>query len=69
MELARIKVEELRSKVAEVAGELNRVEVNLSRQSMQIVKAPRDGTILKVNAGDTATLVSAGDPLGNLRAR
>ncbi|MEE4204032.1 MAG: HlyD family efflux transporter periplasmic adaptor subunit [Halieaceae bacterium] len=63
MELARIKVEELRSKVAEVAGELNRVEVNLSRQSMQIVKAPRDGTILKVNAGDTATLVSAGDPL------
>jgi RND family efflux transporter MFP subunit len=63
MEQARIKVEELRSKVAEVAAELNRAEVNLSRQSMQIVKAPRDGTILRVNAGDTATLVSAGDPL------
>lgn len=63
MEQARIKVEELRSKVAEAAAELNRVEVNLSRQSMQIVKAPRDGTILRINAGDNATLVSAGDAL------
>lgn len=63
MEQARIKVEELRFKVAEAAAELNRVEVNLSRQSMQIVKAPRDGTILRLNAGDSATLVSAGDSL------
>ena len=63
MELARIKVEELRSTVAEAAAELNRVEVNLSRQSMQIVKAPRDGTILRITAGDNATLVSAGEPL------
>ncbi len=63
MELARIKVEELRSAVAEAAAELNRVEVNLSRQSMQIVKAPRDGTILRITAGDNATLVSAGEPL------
>jgi RND family efflux transporter MFP subunit len=63
LELARIKVEELRAKVAEAAAELTRVDVNLSRQSVQIVRAPRDGVILRVNAGDNATFVSAGDPL------
>ena len=60
-EQARIRVEELRSSVAEAAAELTRVDVNLSRQSVQIVRAPRDGVILRVNAGDAATFVSAGD--------
>lgn len=60
-EQARIRVEELRTRVAEANAELNRVDVNLSRQSVQIVRAPRDGVILRVNAGDSATVVSAGD--------
>jgi RND family efflux transporter MFP subunit len=60
-EQARIRVEELRSRVAEAAAELTRVDVNISRQSVQIVRAPRDGVILRVNAGDAATFVSAGD--------
>ena len=60
-EQARIRVEELRSRVAEAAAELSRVDVNLSRQSVQIVRAPRDGVILRVNAADTATFVSTGD--------
>lgn len=60
-EQARIRVEELRSRVAEAAAELSRVDVNLSRQSVQIVRAPRDGVILRVFAGDAATFVSAGD--------
>ncbi len=60
-EQARIKVEELRSRVAEAAAELTRVDVNLSRQSEQIVRAPRNGVILRVNAGDAATFVNAGD--------
>ena len=42
-EQARIRVEELRSARAEAAAELTRVDVNLSRQSVQIVRAPRDG--------------------------
>ena len=63
VELAQIKVEELRTKTAEAAAELNRVDVNISRQSAQIVRAPRDGVILRVNAGDTATFVSAGEPI------
>jgi len=63
LEQARIKVEELRSRVAEAAAELTRVEVNLSRQSVQFVRAPRDGTILRVNAGDVATFIQAGQPV------
>lgn len=63
LEQARIKVEELRSRVAEAAAELTRVEVNLSRQSVQYVRAPRDGTILRVNAGDVATFIQAGQPV------
>jgi len=60
-EQARIRVEELRARVAEAAAELTRVDVNLSRQSEQIVRAPRDGIILRVYAGDAATFVDAGD--------
>jgi RND family efflux transporter MFP subunit len=59
-EQARIRVEQLRSDVAQAAAELSRVDVNLSRQSVQIVRAPRDGVILRVNAGDAATFVSTG---------
>ncbi len=59
-EQAQIRVQELRGRVAEAAAELNRIDVNLSRQSAQIVRAPRDGVILRVNAGDAATFVSAG---------
>jgi len=59
-EQARIRVEQLRSSVAEAAAELQRVDVSLSRQSVQIVRAPRDGTILRVNAGGDATYASAG---------
>lgn len=64
-EQARIRVQELRSTVAEAAAELTRVEINLSRQSVQIVRAPRDGIILNLNAGDAATFVSAGDVIAS----
>ena len=60
-EQAGIRVEELRARVAEAAAELTRVDVNLSRQSVQTVRAPRDGVILRVFAGDAATFVRAGD--------
>ncbi|MEM8682217.1 MAG: HlyD family efflux transporter periplasmic adaptor subunit [Pseudomonadota bacterium] len=60
-EQASIRVEELRTRVAEAAAEISRVDVNLSRQSVQIVRAPRDGVILRVFAGDAATFVRAGD--------
>jgi len=59
-EQARIRVEELKGRVAEASAELNRVDVSLSRSSVQLVTAPRDGIILTVNAGDTSTFVRAG---------
>lgn len=59
-EQAQIRVEDLRGREAEAAAELNRVQVNLSRQSVQTVRAPRNGMILRVNAGDAATFVDTG---------
>lgn len=59
-ELARIKVEDLTANVAAAEASLTRQSVDASRQSQQLITAPRDGTILRVNAGDTATFVSAG---------
>ncbi len=59
-ELADIKVEELRARVAEATADISRLDVNISRQSVQTVRAPRDGVILRVNAGDAATFVNSG---------
>ncbi|MBB4210517.1 RND family efflux transporter MFP subunit [Rhodothalassium salexigens DSM 2132] len=59
-ENAQIKLEDLRSKLASARAELKQAEVRLSRQSIQTVRAPRDGTILTVNAGDSATFIQQG---------
>lgn len=63
LEKARLAVEELEGRKAAVEAELERVEVNLSRQSNQLVTAPRDGTVLRILASDLATLVQAGEPI------
>lgn len=62
-ELAQIKVEDLRGKVAASQADLNRADVGIARQSEQIVRAPRDGFIQSLNAGDAATFIKAGDVL------
>ncbi|MEO1575481.1 MAG: HlyD family efflux transporter periplasmic adaptor subunit [Pseudomonadota bacterium] len=59
-EQAQIAVAEKTANVATVRAELQRTQINVSRQSVQTVTAPRDGVILRVNAGDAATFVSAG---------
>ncbi|MEM8770240.1 MAG: efflux RND transporter periplasmic adaptor subunit [Pseudomonadota bacterium] len=64
-ELAQIKVEEMRARLAEAAAVLNQTDINISRQSVQVVRAPRDGVILRVNAGDAATFISAGQPVAS----
>lgn len=64
-EQARIKVEQLTVSLEEATTELNQAETSLSRQGSQIVLAPRNGTILHVEAGDTSTIVSAGQPLAS----
>jgi multidrug efflux pump subunit AcrA (membrane-fusion protein) len=62
-EAAKIKYEELAAKEAEALAMLNQKEISLSRQSLLTVTAPRDGTIVKIEAGDTATLVEPGQPI------
>jgi len=64
-EQARIKVQQLTVSLEQAATEYNQAETSLSRQGSQVVVAPRDGTILHVEAGDTATIVSAGQPLAS----
>ncbi len=60
LENARIRLEERRAREAEAEAQLNRADVSISRQSRQVVRAPRDGTIISVSAGDAATFVREG---------
>jgi len=62
-ETAQIRIAEREGQVAAAQAALNRADVNLSRQSSQIVRAPRDGFIQSLNAGDAATYINAGDVL------
>ena len=62
-EQARIKVQQMTVSLEEERSEFNQAETALSRQGSQLVVAPRNGTIIHVEAGDTATIVSAGQPL------
>lgn len=62
-ELSRIKVAEMEAIIAEALAERQRIDINLSRQSVQLVRAPRDGVIQRILGGDKATLVSQGDVL------
>ncbi len=60
LETAQIKYQELLSKEFGIKAEINQLDINLSRQSTQTVRAPGDGTIVQIVAGFSATLVSAG---------
>jgi multidrug efflux pump subunit AcrA (membrane-fusion protein) len=64
-EQAQIKVNDYAAKLASAEAALNRVDVNIKRQSFQLVTAPRAGRIMRVEPIDSATMVSAGDPLAS----
>jgi multidrug efflux pump subunit AcrA (membrane-fusion protein) len=63
MEQARIEYASWLAKEAEAASKLATAQTKFQRQQTQTVRAPRDGRILRTLAGDTATLVNAGDLL------
>ena len=63
LEAAKIKYQQLLAKEAEARARLNKADIGLSRQSSQIVRAPRDGRIVHITAGNTSTLVKAGDSI------
>lgn len=62
-EQAQIRIEQLRGDVAGAQANLTQAQTRIARQSEQVVRAPRDGFIQSINAGDAATLVSAGQVL------
>ena len=63
LELAQIKVADYAGKIAAARAAINRIDTSISRQSTQLIRAPRDGRILRVEAIDSATMVSQGDVL------
>ena len=63
LELAQIKVADYAAKLASSRAEINRIDVNLRRQSEQVIRAPRGGRIMRVSSIDTATIVKQGDVL------
>lgn len=65
LEQVQIRLEDLRATVAATTAELNRVRVNLARQSIQTKVAPSDGTILRLLSAGEATYVNAGDILAS----
>lgn len=52
-----------RSETANSSAEMQRVEVRVSRQATQSVRAPRAGTILRLLAQPGGDLLKAGDPI------
>ncbi len=62
-EQAQIRLRELEAQAQSAAEAVAQAEVGLSRESSQMVRAPRSGTVTRVTAGGTATFVKAGDPL------
>lgn len=66
LEQAQIRVADQGAKLAEARAKLNRIDVSINRQAVQIVRAPRDGRIQTINAAAGATLVSPGTELATL---
>lgn len=62
-EAAKIKYQEAVAKEAEARAALSKVEIGVTRQTSQVVRAPRDGRIIRILAGNTATIVKAGAPI------
>ena len=65
VEQVQIRLADLGATVASTTAELNRVRVNLARQSIQTKVAPTDGTILRLLSAGEATFVKAGDILAS----
>lgn len=63
---ARAEREAANVDVATKERQLSALDVNINRQSTQLVRAPRKGTVLRMMASPGAELVRAGDPLAIL---
>jgi membrane fusion protein, adhesin transport system len=66
LEDARATMASASSEVAGATAELTRIDTRLARQGNQEVKAPRDGTILRLAARQGGDMVKSGDVLAVL---
>lgn len=64
-ELAQIKVADYQAKIAQGQGELNRIDINIQRQSNQTLTAPRNGRIMRVRGDESNAIISQGDVLAS----
>ncbi len=62
---AKIKYQETLAREAAARASLSQTDINLSRRSSQIVRAPEDGRIVHILSGNTATVVKAGDAIAS----
>lgn len=63
LELAQIKVNDYSGKLAQSRSKITGIDIRLNRQGAQTVRAPRDGRVQQILAGDSATVVKEGEPL------
>lgn len=61
VEEAKISYKSYLSAESQALAKLTQAETRLSRQESQLVTAPRDGTIVRIMAGASATAVKQGD--------
>lgn len=62
----RAELEAARSKLAEARRKVLETDVKVSRQASQVVRAPRDGSVLKLHGGLGGGQLKAGDPVATL---
>ncbi len=62
-EEAKIEFKKLLANVEAIASEVAESETKLSRQENQIIYAPKNGIILRLLSGNSATMVKAGDKI------
>ncbi len=63
VEKAQIDYQKLISSEAQSMSSLTKSDVKVSRQEMQLIRAPKDGTILRVLHGAGSVLVKEGDTI------
>lgn len=60
---ARATMNEAQGQVQEARASLAKIDVSISRQQAQHVRAPRDGVVFRLLAAQDGAIVKAGDPL------
>jgi multidrug efflux pump subunit AcrA (membrane-fusion protein) len=63
LEIALLKVEDLRAKLAAVRAKQAGANIQVDRQQAQLVRAPRDGVVQQLLVGDIGTFVKEGEVL------